>query len=281
MMKDLKSSGISAPKGLEHEKIDEVKRKLSLSFPSQELEKRFRVIVGARLSGVRKKEDFKAALQKPVEQGGLEFDEHTTMRVFEEVESHISGEQKTASTEKQQEKRRFVKKNQRKLSSNTEEISAEETSKDNSQQITQEKPQAPQSTIKPEVSAATITPQAPPGKKPMADVVYETKLVGPVEELRRMTLEDFRRLPGTTQEAIVSLQEDIDNLAKQDPTTRIQGIEAWRESPLIKIYQSLIATALKIGKPIVELLKDKEINTAGMTVEEFKAIRAFNATLRY
>ena len=74
---------------------------------------------------------------------------------------------------------------------------------------------------------------------------------------------------------------DITSLGKQDPGLRIRGIEAWRSSPLVQTYQSLIADAMREGVPIDVILKDKHRNKLGMTLDEVAVVRSLNQQLRY
>ena len=108
MMQKLQQTGTQAPPSIEHKKIDEVQRRLSLTFPSAELDKRFRVVLGARLSGVRTDDAFKSALERPVDDGGLGLDMHTVQRIMEEVEGHKQDVAEEATRRQQQAKDQYV-----------------------------------------------------------------------------------------------------------------------------------------------------------------------------
>ncbi|OGL93144.1 hypothetical protein A3H11_00215 [Candidatus Uhrbacteria bacterium RIFCSPLOWO2_12_FULL_47_10] len=66
----------------------------------------------------------------------------------------------------------------------------------------------------------------------VTDVRMAPKFVGPIEELAILTLEDFRRLAGTSQERAQKIVSKIEFLQKESIVRRAQGIEAWRKSPL-------------------------------------------------
>ncbi|MBT6254499.1 hypothetical protein HOI83_04715 [Candidatus Uhrbacteria bacterium] len=280
-MQDLKKTGQKAPESLENKKIDEVQRKLSLSFPSSELNKRFRVVLGARYSGVRSAADFKKALEQPIEKGGLALSEHAVNRVVEEVETSISGEHGDAVAKHKAGKEEMVKKKQEKYgapsSKDPKSSSSPALGASASKSVSQKK-----STAKTVLSTPSMAPRVTPsGKKPVTDVRYKKRLVGPIEEFRRMNIDDFRRLPGDISVVQENLMEDINMLGEGDPGLRIRAIEAWRESPLVMMYQKLMGMALQEGIAIESVLKDAKRNPKGMTKEEIDVVRRINSTLRY
>ncbi len=284
-MQDLKKTGHKAPESLENKKIDEVQRKLSLTFPSGEINKRFRVVLGARFSGVRSAADFKKALEQPIGKGGLALSEHAVNRVVEEVESTISGEHGDAVAKHKAGKEEMVKKKQEKYGapSSKTQPSSSSSSSSSASGTSASKP-APQkkSTAKTVLSTSSMAPRVTPsGKKPVTDVRYKKRLVGPIEEFRRMNIDDFRRLPGDISVVQENLMEDINMLGEGDPGLRIRAIEAWRESPLVTMYQKLMGMALQEGIAIESVLKDAKRNPKGMTKEEIDVVRRINSTLRY
>ena len=95
-----------------------------------------------------------------------------------------------------------------------------------------------------------------------------------------MTLADFRRIPGDAAEAAAAVEQDIAQLAEQDPGLRIRGITAWRHSALMAEYQRLVGHALVSGDAVDRVLADAVRNVSGMTREEFTAMRTLSAALR-
>lgn len=275
MMQNLEKAGEKAPRGLEHNKIDEVQRKLSLTFPSAELDKRFRVLVGSRLSGVRSADKFKAALERPIAQGGLALDAHTIERVLDAIEGHLEETHAVAAEKHATGRKTHVEKRQAQYQASSGSVT--------SPSVEVKTPVAPRArktntTLSSESMAA---PRVASGKKPIVDVRYQRRLVGPVEELKRMNLADFRRLPGEASEVLESIREDINGMAQRDPGLRIQAVEAWRSSPLVQTYRKLMSSALRKGVSMPDILADAHENPGKMTIEELNAIRSFNSSLRY
>ncbi len=288
MMKRLQASGAQASPSIEHGKIDEVQRRLSLTFPSAELDKRFRVLLGARLSNVRSSDAFKSALGRSVESGGLELDAHTVSRIIEEVEGHKEVVDAKAVERQKQGKEEYVEKRTEQYHP-TPVIGARSSNRltpSNSPlagggiSISDTVRQPKKSEAKAMLSKPSMTPAPIEGKRPVVDVAYERRLVGPLEELARMTLADFRRLPGGTADKIAAIKEDVEALRGQDPGLRIRAVEAWRGSPLMRLYQKLLARALQEGVPVERVLSDPAKNPDRVQAEEIVAIRNFNKGLR-
>ena len=275
MMQNLEKAGEKAPRGLEHNKIDEVQRKLSLTFPSAELDKRFRVLVGSRLSGVRTADKFKAALERPIAQGGLALDVHTIERVLDAIEGHLEETHSAAAKKYVAGRKEHVEKRQSQYQAPSKPgvVPSVDTK-------TPAKPAA-RKTNTTLSSESMAPPRSASGKKPIVDVQYQRRLVGPVEELKRMNLADFRRLPGEASEVLESIREDINGMAQRDPGLRIQAVEAWRSSPLVQTYRKLMSAALRKGVSMPDILADAHENPGKMTIEELNAIRSFNSSLRY
>ncbi|MDD5110684.1 MAG: hypothetical protein PHI63_05750 [Patescibacteria group bacterium] len=130
-------------------------------------------------------------------------------------------------------------------------------------------PSAPVSPVEPALPA-------PPPVRP------RTKLVGPLEELREMTLVDFRRLDEDAAKATSRIQEKIAILEQQSFGHKAAAIAAWRSSEVFKRYTELAAAAMGEKKPVGDVMKSMQ--SAGrevLTVAEFEAIADFNRTLRY
>lgn len=133
----------------------------------------------------------------------------------------------------------------------------------------------------PRYSAPTIVPAAA-GKVEVRDVHFEKRLAGPVEELRRMALSDFRRLSADPKEAIVKIKDKLDMLEDEGYAKKIQGVKAWRESPVNQTYVALTREALTGGSSVADLIGRKR--AAGedvLTPEEMNAIVSLNAQLRF
>jgi hypothetical protein len=135
-----------------------------------------------------------------------------------------------------------------------------------------------------EGSRQSVSPSHSKPKKPtrVQDVVFEKRLAGPAEELQRMTLTDFRRLSSDPVQAITKIKDKIDLLENTGYEQRVEGIKAWRSSPLNRLYIALTEEAVLSGTTIQEIIETKQKEEGDMlNYEELKAIMKLNADLRF
>lgn len=124
-------------------------------------------------------------------------------------------------------------------------------------------------------------PEEASSRPSMTDVVGPPRLVGPVEELRRMTVADFRRLSRDPKEACLKVKDKVDLLAERGFGSKSQAAVAWQDSEVNKLYLQLLRQSLE-GMPVVEVIekRDREGETT-LTKAEFDAIMALNRKLRF
>ncbi len=135
--------------------------------------------------------------------------------------------------------------------------------------------------VTPVMSAATISTTTA-GRPIVEDIRFERKLAGPVEELRMLTLSDFRRLSSDPKQAILRIRDKVELAAQEGYEHRIAAIKAWRESPLSQLYVSVSREALMGGKSIVDVLTIKR-STGEDTLreDELHAVVELNGVLRF
>ena len=119
-------------------------------------------------------------------------------------------------------------------------------------------------------------------KKMVQDIISPSKLVGPIEELQEMAVEDFRHLGDDPKESADRLKEKIHMLEKESFGRRSQGINALRSSPLMKEYLDIGRSSIENTRDIKQLIADRLAkNAQSMTSQEFDAISEVNSSLRY
>lgn len=120
------------------------------------------------------------------------------------------------------------------------------------------------------------------GKIKMEDVKYVPKALGPIEELEEMTLVDFRRLSQDPKEAAKKIEEKIKYLEDDRYARRIQGIRAWRKSPINTLYLNIGQESIIVGRGIENAIKAREKTEKDfLSLEEFNAIMELNKRIRY
>lgn len=126
----------------------------------------------------------------------------------------------------------------------------------------------------------TLRPAAP--RPRMEDVRPAHRLAGPVDELRLLTLEDFRRLSKDPKTAMAKVLDQAELLRSQGEDQWFAAVKAWRASPLNGWYVNVVQEALSRGTEVRSLLAEKR--AAGEIVPsdaEVDAVVALNGRLRF
>ncbi len=110
----------------------------------------------------------------------------------------------------------------------------------------------------------------------------EKTLSGPIEELKSMTLNNFRYLGDSAQERIDKILEKIKFLEKDGYTKKALGIDAWRQSKVYQMYLDLGAESMAQNKEVANLIEDyKKEGKEMLSIAEFSGISDLNKQLRF
>ena len=120
------------------------------------------------------------------------------------------------------------------------------------------------------------------GKIKMEDVKHVPKLTGPVDELGELDTVNFRRLNNDANSAVKKILEKINFLEEESYAKRLEGIKAWRNSPINKLYLRIGQESInnKTGINIV-INKRMSENKDYISEPEFNAIMDLNKNLRF
>ncbi|GEM_PF-3627660 len=137
----------------------------------------------------------------------------------------------------------------------------------------------------------------PKTSQKITDIRPAPKLLGPVEELSHLTLQDFRRIGTDAAEAAARVEQKIMRLKSESLLRANQGMTAWRSSPLYQQYSQIMNEALsKRMSPdaILEATPTSRPQASGvgvptasvgrepsLTTSEFHAIMELNQKLRF
>jgi len=127
-------------------------------------------------------------------------------------------------------------------------------------------------------SHATIS--AKKGKAQMRDIHFAPKLTGPMDELKRMTIKEFRLLSKDPAHATTKIKDIIGLLTEQGMDRHIDAVHAWRQSPIQQFYMELMREAVATGKNITDVLHAKTGEDI-FTVAELLALMKLNDELRF
>lgn len=134
---------------------------------------------------------------------------------------------------------------------------------------------------KPKVRVSgTSIPQKPQPRPKVEEIKYERRLFGPIEELRQMKLEDFRRLSKDPKERALKIRDKVDLLEEESFDKKMKGIAAWQESPINRLYLNIIQEAFQTGKNIQTVIKDRQAQgRKTIDWDEFQSILDLNNKL--
>jgi len=107
-------------------------------------------------------------------------------------------------------------------------------------------------------------------------VPLEETTVGPVEELRRFTLVDWRRLGKNQEEIVAALETKFQNLKKDSYLLFLEGKQAWQGSPIYSDYLAVLKGALEKTQKINDYLSAQ---ANSFTPEEFANLIILNQAL--
>ena len=146
----------------------------------------------------------------------------------------------------------------------------------------EEKPK-PLQILKPSIPARVRRPMQQQDNRPrLDDVKYVPKLVGPIEELKEMTVIDWRRLGANPAAAAAKVKEKIDLLEREDFAKKIAGTKAWQESEVNKLYLEIGRESMVKGLPVDKIIAEREkAGQITISAEEYRAIMNLNRALRY
>lgn len=108
------------------------------------------------------------------------------------------------------------------------------------------------------------------------------KLSGLADEVGNMTLQSFRRLAKTPQDASAKLKQRFETLGEEGFEQKIFAVKAWQRSPLMKMYLDLVTQSFKAGKPIVEIAEARRKGGEDtLTRDEVEVLIDLNNHLHY
>lgn len=115
------------------------------------------------------------------------------------------------------------------------------------------------------------------GKPMMRDITSSRPMqMGPIDEVRAITLTDFRRLSTNPEEAAMRLKQKFMNLKDESVLLYVEALEAWKRSPLYGEYVLAAITSLASKQPLAAQTDTKIISLA-----EMKAIIGMEQQLVY
>ncbi|MFH1767330.1 MAG: hypothetical protein ABH826_04550 [Patescibacteria group bacterium] len=123
---------------------------------------------------------------------------------------------------------------------------------------------------------------APESTAKLTDVKFARRLIGPVEELGEMTPSEFRRLSSDPEEATQKVEDKIDLLEATSFEERIKGVNAWRRSPINRLYLKMTQESLQKGISISEIASvRRNAGEESLSPTEIAAVVALNNRIKF
>jgi hypothetical protein len=121
----------------------------------------------------------------------------------------------------------------------------------------------------------------PSGKVKM-DEIKRVKTMGPVDELKYMDLTNFHRLAEDPIEAFEKIAQKLKVLENIDYGKMLEGVKAWRQNPINKLYLNIFAQAGNEGKSVSQIIAERK--AAGkeyLSQEEINGLLKFNKKISF
>lgn len=136
----------------------------------------------------------------------------------------------------------------------------------------------PPTTQRPSITQQPVAPRptAMParGKQPT--------VMGPIDELKQLTVNEFRTLGTEARTASRAIIEKIHLLEQESIEKKSEAINAWKSSPLHQLYLDIGNQSLESTLPVEAVIKQREKQKQPtLTIEEFDAVADINRQLRF
>ena len=145
----------------------------------------------------------------------------------------------------------------------------------------------------PPLKAPSPRQQAEPSARPKAwgdakPILHDVRPVepdkqqslGPIDEIRNMTLLDWRRLVDKHASAVAIMLEKLANFKMESFVWYLQAVQAWQASPLYEQYKAVIKQALASRLKFSDLLNNQP-NKDDLKLAEFMALVQLNKQINY
>ncbi|MCF7906740.1 hypothetical protein K9K85_00430 [Patescibacteria group bacterium] len=112
-------------------------------------------------------------------------------------------------------------------------------------------------------------------------VSSQPRIYGPADQLRSISLIDWRRW-GSSAEAAHKIEDKINLLAEDSLVKKAEGIKAWKDSEINKLYLKIGEDSINQGQSVEKIIKKRqEAGEKTLTAEEFNTVVELNRKLRF
>lgn len=143
-------------------------------------------------------------------------------------------------------------------------------------------PEPPRPSPAPAIDPSYIPRQRQPEGPTISDITLPpSPAMGPVEEMRSLTLNQFRRLGQGANDAVLHLVRTFDQLKKESYSLWLDAVSAWRESELHRLYLDLGRQSMEEGISMTDVIKRRsDARMPYLSENEFSALVELNRHLQ-
>jgi hypothetical protein len=263
-----------------HEELQKVFQRVVEGYAkflsSSELCDRFYRLIIARLKGLKNQYATRDTVLAAVDQGGLGFSPSQADEFLTFLEQQKTELQETWDQEVNIKKEQFLAERREQLFTSKSTVPPLKTVATN--QMTGDIIGMVATPLKPPVAVAQHLQTAKPI---MHDVHNESPMLDGVSELGSYTLEDFHRLSKDPQQAAQKIEQKIDILGQWMYVKRAQGIDAWKDSSLMRLYREHLQQSLMGDMTISEVIERRtQAGQMALTLQEIEALTELSSRLR-
>ena len=263
---------------------------------------RLRNIISTRLRDVRSAIQLKQILARDVKVGGLGLDAAETDRVAALIEQAYQQYREPIAQEEQRQIQGIITEQKTKI-----EERKQRESEEHAEWYREKTQQSPETALRALMRPAGLPPKGPEfvpataanqkgvtasvsmpsavvagtwgqGKPTLDEVQPPVRLTGLTDELANMTMADFRRLAKTPEQAVEKIRQKLETLTNESFDRWVEGVEAWRKSPIQQQYLKIVAESFAQGRQVAQTAEAKHEADPDMpTPAELGAIIALNS----
>ncbi len=116
----------------------------------------------------------------------------------------------------------------------------------------------------------------------VADVKAPPRVMGPLDELRSLSLIDLRRLAPQTKEALEKLKAKFELLSEHSIAKKLEAVRAWQASAVYKKYLDLGRESIISGQSVAQVITTQQARgEEALTEDEFNELADFNSRIRF
>ena len=279
-------------------KVKNIMAKAKVNFPSQDLTDRFSKILFTYVKGIRNNISAKETLMKPVESGGLGLDAKTAENILALAKEPVVVPmaivaKKPAFWEKAEMARDVEYDLAASIKARQAKQNTPPPSEGEGRGGVLLEPPVPVVTpiIENKKPVANVPAPAPAinnlrktdtGKIRMDDVMAAPpRAFTPVDELKYMTIRNFRNLSQEPDKAVEIIKKKLVTLGEEDYSQKVAGIQGWRMNPVNKMYVAVYHEAMTTGNSVDKILASRrKAEPDFLTDAEFAAIINFNQEIK-